>query len=139
MVERGVVLKNTGSGIDVQMEPSAACDGCNVCFMDKSKLQVLHLDQDLAVNPGEIVEVEVMPGFALKSAFLLFFLPLLMLFGGYFVFKTWLDIPGLSVEYRGALGGIIAMVLTYLGVHYYDRYLQTSQSGKRVKIVRIIK
>ncbi len=138
MLERGIVINRSKTGIDIQMQPSGACENCNACLMDKSKLQTLHIEQQIAVNPGEIVEVEVRPEFALKSAFLIFFLPLLMLILGYYGFQNFLQIPGLNAVYRGALGSLVALILTFIGVHFYDKRLQKSDRGKQVKIVRIV-
>lgn len=100
MLERGVVVSNNENGVDVQMQPSASCEGCNVCFMDKSKLQTVHVNQKVSAQPGDFVEIEVSPGFAVKSAFLIFFLPLLMLLAGYFIFQSFHGIPVSNPLYR---------------------------------------
>jgi len=138
MIGRGIVINNDGHQIQLRMQPSAACKGCTACFLDKDKLQVLQLQQQSPVKTGEVVEVEITPSFALKSAFLLFFLPLLMLILGYFVFQSMFDIPGLNEVYQGIIGAVIALVFTFVGIHYYDKHLQKSGSGKNVKIVRIV-
>ncbi len=139
MLERGVVVSNNENGVDVQMQPSASCEGCNVCFMDKSKLQTVHVNQKVSAQPGDFVEIEVSPGFAVKSAFLIFFLPLLMLLAGYFIFQSFHGIPVSNPLYRGILGGIGAMVATYIGVYYYDKHLQKSTAAKQVRIVQVLK
>lgn len=138
MREHGIVINNDGHRVQLRMQPSAACEGCSACFLDKEKLQVLQIRQQLPVKTGEVVEVEVTPSFALKSAFLLFFLPLLNLILGYFVFQSLFDIPGLNEVYQGIIGALIALVFTFVGIHYYDKHLQKSASGKNVRIVRTV-
>ncbi len=139
MLEQGVVIKKNGKGMEVRMQPSAACESCGVCFVDKSKFQVLRVEQKTDAQPGDVVEVEVRPGFAIRSAFLLFFLPLVMFIVGYYLFPKIWSIPGLNAVYEGILGGIITMGLTYTAVHFYDKYLQKTGRGKQVRVVRVIK
>jgi len=138
LLEQGMVIKNNGKGMEIRMQPSAACESCGVCFVDKSKFQVLHVEQKINAQPGDLVEVEVRPGFAIRSAFLLFFLPIVMFIGGYYLFPEIMNIPGLNAVYQGILGGIIAMGATYLGIHFYDKYLQNTGRGKQVRVVRVL-
>lgn len=139
MKEHGVVIKNDGQSIEVQMQSSAACESCGACFMDKSKLQVLSVQQSVPVKPGEIVEIEISPGFAVQSAFLLFFLPLLMMILGYYLFNLLINFPGLNGVYEGIIGAVLGLVLTYLGVFLYDKHLLKSQANRPIRIVRILK
>ncbi len=119
------------------MQPNAACESCGVCHLDPNKLQVLQVRQQVDARPGDVVELEVNPGFAIKSAFLLFFLPLIALLVGYLIFQAWLPFPHMLVTYQGIIGGILAMVLVYTGIHFYDRRLQKKIGGKPVRIVRV--
>ena len=139
LLEQGVVVKKNGEEMEIRMQPSAACEGCGVCFVDKSKFQVLKVNQRVDARPGDLVEVEVRPGFAIRSAFLLFFIPIVMFIVGYYLFPEVTDIPGLNAVYQGIFGGIIAMAVTYTGVHFYDKYLQNTGRGKQVRVVRVIK
>ncbi|GAB4367271.1 MAG: hypothetical protein Kow0042_07800 [Calditrichia bacterium] len=138
MRETGIVLKNTGNLLEVQMQPSASCEGCSACFINSEKMQILTIPEESEAQPGDQVEIEIKPGFALKSAFLLFFLPLLMLIVGYYVFRALGIIPGLSSAYQGILGAICGLVITYIGVHIYDKYLQKSAACSHIRILRVI-
>jgi positive regulator of sigma E activity len=136
MRERGKVIRNDAMGIDIQMESSQACDTCNACFIDKNRQQVLHLDKTISAKPGEIVEIEVHPAFAMKSALIIFLLPLLMLIGGYFLFENFVDIPGLNGLYEGIFGAFLGFSLSYLAIFIYDKHLGRSDSKERVRIIR---
>ncbi|MEJ2637397.1 MAG: SoxR reducing system RseC family protein [Calditrichia bacterium] len=138
MVELGIVVKNDENGIEVQMQPTASCGSCNACLMDKSKVQSMFINQKMQVLPGQVVEVEVKPGFAIQSAFLVFFLPLIMLMAGYFLFQSLNLVSGVNTVYQGIIGGLTALFLTYVGVHYYDKSLQDSGRGRQVRILRVI-
>jgi positive regulator of sigma E activity len=138
MLERGIVLKSDQNGVDIKMQASDACKNCHACYMDKNKLRVLHLDYQQPIKPGELVEVEVQPPFALKSAFLLFFYPLLMLILGYYLFDRFIDIPGLNGLYQSVFGAFLGVIIAYFSVHLYDRRLQQKNPEKHFRIVRVL-
>ena len=137
MRETGIVIKNEQGELEIRMQPGAACESCGLCHLDPNKLQVLHLQQQIEAHPGDVVELEVNPGFAIKSAILLFFLPLVALLVGYFLFLKWLPFSHLLVTYQGIIGGLLAMVLVYTAIHFYDRRLQKKIGGKPVRIIRV--
>lgn len=139
MIERGVVVKKDKSGVEIQMQPSEACEGCNLCSRDASLFQTLHIPQKINCEPGERVDVEIDPRFALKSAFLIFFLPLVMLVLGYYLFPALVDIPGMNAVYQGIIGALLGIALTYVGVHFYDRHLQKTGKGRQARVVRVVK
>jgi sigma-E factor negative regulatory protein RseC len=138
MLEKGLVIKNNEDGIQVQMQPAGECGSCNACFHDNNKSHILLFQEKMNIKPGNIVEVEVNPRYALKSAFLLFLFPILMLFTGYYLSINLITIPELPLEYQGILGGIFLLILTYITVYLYDRYTQKSNKKKQIRIVRVI-
>lgn len=138
MLERGIVLKSDQNGIDIMMQASDACDNCRACFIEKDKLRVLHLECHQHIKIGELVEVEVKPPFALKSAFLLFFYPLVMLILGYYLFDRVIDIPGLNGLYESICGSFLGVIISYFSVYFYDRYLQHRNPERNFRIVRVL-
>ena len=139
MLERGVVIKSDKDGLDIQLQVNDACESCHACFVDKNKLKVLHIDNARPIKPGEIVEIEVKPGFAVQSAFLIFIFPLIMLIVGYYIFNQLIDIPGVNGLYESVLGAIGGLSAAYLGVYLFDKYLQRTRAEKQIRIVRVIK
>lgn len=137
MRERGIVVKHNKSGIDVQLLQSENCDGCTACFIDRNKQHIMRIIQDIEVTQGQEVEVEVHPGYAIKSALLLFLLPLLMLIGGYYLFSQILTIPTVGVEYSGITGALLCFTGTYVFVFMYDRRLKKGTGGEKIRIVRV--
>jgi positive regulator of sigma E activity len=137
MKERGIVVRQNKTGIDVQLLQRANCDGCSACFIDPDKRHIMRIIQDIKVNPGQEVEVEVHPGYAIKSALLLFLLPLIMLIGGYYFFSQVLTIPILKGEYGGIAGALLSFTGTYVFVFMYDRRLKKGAGGEKVRIVRV--
>ncbi len=139
MIEHGIVIKKDKSGLEVRMQPSSACAHCNLCNLKDANFPVLRVDEPVECAPGDRVDVEVSPGFAIKSAFLLFFLPLVMLVVGYYLFPELVDIPGMNAMYQGIIGGILGLVLSFVGLHFYDKHLQKKGTQKQARVVRVRK
>ncbi|MBN2365213.1 MAG: hypothetical protein EH225_03905 [Calditrichaeota bacterium] len=139
MKERGIVINRDATGINVEMHQGFNCEGCNACFIDKNRRHILHITQDISVERGQQVEVEVRPGYAVKSALLIFLLPLLMLIGGYFLFDSYIHFPGIASQYQGMTGALVSFVFTYLIIFLYDKYLNRPDMNRSIRIVRIIK
>ena len=139
MRETGIVIKNDGNNIDVQMQPSGECGSCGACFINKSKLQVLSVSQQSKVQPGETVEIEVSPAFAIQSAFLIFLLPLLVMIVCYYIFQAYVDLPGLNDVHAGIIGALTGLIFSYIGVFLYDRHLLKLKADRSIRIVRVVK
>jgi positive regulator of sigma E activity len=139
MREYGVVIKNDADGIAVKMQNSFSCEGCSLCHINEGKEHILFLQQDFPVRPGEKVEIEIKPAFAVTSALLLFFLPLVMLIVGYYLFQYFLPSSGVVRVYRGIVGALVGFILSYVFIYFYDRHLKNNASQKNIQIKRIIK
>jgi positive regulator of sigma E activity len=139
MIERGVVLKNDGQQVELEMHSGISCEGCSACFIDKNRRHILHIRQQLSLKPGEQVELEILPEFAIKSAFLIFFFPLLMLILGYYLFRDLSFLSVISESYRGILGALTGLFGSYLFVYVYDRTLRRKSSDNHIRIIRVIK
>jgi positive regulator of sigma E activity len=139
MIERGKVIKNDGERIELEMHTGFSCEGCSVCFVDKNKRHILQVRQRLSIEPGDLVELEILPEFTIKSAFLLFFFPLLMLVFGYYLFHDLLLLPNIPAIYRGIIGALLGLLGSYVIVYTYDRILRHKSSDNHIRIIRVIK
>jgi sigma-E factor negative regulatory protein RseC len=139
MREKGIVISNDGKSVNIQMQPSGECNSCGACFIDKTKLQVLSIDQRLKVQPGEIVEIEVNPSFAIQSAFLIFLLPLLIMIICYYVFQAYIHLPSLNSVHDGIIGALSGLIFSYIGVFLYDKHLLKVRPDRSIRIIRIVK
>lgn len=139
MREKGIVISNDGKSVNIQMQPSGECNSCGACFIDKTKLQVLSVDQQLKAQPGEMVEIEVNPSFAIQSAFLIFLLPLLIMIICYYVFQAYIKLPGLNGVHNGIIGALSGLILSYIGVFLYDRHFLKVKPERSIRIIGIVK
>jgi positive regulator of sigma E activity len=138
MRELGKILKSDENGIEISVNSGHACSGCNACFIDKNQRHILKIQQDIKVKPGEMVELEVQPVFAVKSALLLFLLPLLMLILGYYIFTNLLPASFIQMPYRGISGALLGILLSFSFVHLYDKHLQKAGQDTRIRIVKVV-
>ncbi len=139
MIEHGIVIKKDRTGLEVRMQPSSSCGHCNLCNLQNANFPVMRLEQPVECTPGDRVDIEVSPGFAIKSAVLLFFLPLVMLLVGYYLFPALVDIPGMNAVYQGIIGGLLGFGLSFLGIHFYDKHLQKQGLKKKARVVRVVR
>lgn len=139
MREYGIVINKDSQGIMVKMQNDFACGGCHLCQLDQERGHILYLRQEFPAVPGDKVEIEIKPSFAITSALLLFFLPLCMLIIGYFLFQNYLTFLAISPDYRGIVGAIVAFVSSYVVIYFYDRHLRKNPTRNNVKISRIMK
>ena len=138
MRESGVVVKKDAAGIAVRMQSGFSCEGCSACHIEQGKDHILLIQQEIPVQPGEKVEIEINPRFSVLAIFLIFFLPLVMLIVGYYLFQNYRPLPGVSLFYQGIAGSIIGFVSSYVFTHFYDRHLKNNSSQKNIQISRII-
>jgi positive regulator of sigma E activity len=139
MIERGIVLKNDGHQVELEMHSGISCEGCSACFVDKNRRHILQIRQQLSIKPGELVELEILPEFAIKSAFLIFFFPILMLLLGYYLFRDLALLSAISESYRGIVGAMTGLLGSYLIIFFYDRVLSRKPSDNHIRIIRVIK
>jgi len=138
MRESGVVVKKDAAGIAVRMQSGFSCEGCSACHIEQGKDHILLIQQEIPVQPGEKVEIEINPRFSVLAIFLIFFLPLVMLIVGYYLFQNYRPLPGVSPFYQGIAGSIIGFISSYVFTHFYDRHLKNNSSQKNIQISRII-
>ena len=139
MIERGIVLKNDGQQVELEMHSGISCEGCSACFVDKDKRHILQIRQQLSLKPGELVELEILPEFAIKSALLIFLFPILMLLLGYYLFRDLSMLSSVSETYRGIIGALTGLGGSYLILFLYDKILRQKSSDNHIRIIRVIK
>lgn len=117
MIERGIVERiNDDRTVSVMLCPDEACTSCAACAaFDRNKPQVVRNrnPRDLALAPGDFVEIYLAPGRTIRAAALVLILPLVLFFAAYLAAGRW----GLSEPLRvgaGATGLAAAFVFNFL-------------------------
>jgi sigma-E factor negative regulatory protein RseC len=124
--EYGTVIENRGATVIVTIKRHAACESCGACGGLGGGAQaelVLTTENTVGAKVGDLVLLEMPTGKLYQAAFLIYTVPLLMLLAG-FTAGQWLGrLFGLTArpaELFGMISGLIAVVLTYVAVHYWD-------------------
>lgn len=118
MTELGVVESIRDRNAVVSVKRSTACgDSCITCKaqcnVKGNKITVMN---KLGAMPGDLVKIEMKTATVLKSAFMVYILPLLMLFLGYFLgeHKT-------GNETKAVFLGLVFFAVTFVFLLIWDK------------------
>jgi len=121
----------TTTGVKVEMERSGGCKSCSVsglCFgKDKVVTWVIETDQNLAV--GDRVELLISPQSRVLASLLVFLMPVLGLFAGYYLALAWIG------ESYAILGGFGLMILSFVVIWRLDKKIGkqfTARIGRKI-------
>jgi len=133
--QEGVVLSVAGDIARVRTSRHSDCENCGAC--PGNDALVLDARNPLAAKPGQLVVVEVQDVNMLKSAFIVYMLPLIALgggaaAGGYAAQRLVLDTLWLP-----AAGAVLAFAATLLYIRYFDRKVKKDTKMLPV-IIRIL-
>jgi positive regulator of sigma E activity len=89
MEEFGEIVKIAGDTAEIRIKRSSKCHTCGICSMDKGGDMIIPVEVSLiksssAVKINDKVKVEIKDSIMLRNIFILYFLPLCFLVGGYF-------------------------------------------------------
>lgn len=122
--ETGNIIRIDGEMAEVVVGRHASCESCGACGLG-GKPQISFIVNNLiGAKKGDWVEVELQTGKLYQAAFLMYTLPLIMLFAGYYGFwyigvHTGLD--SAYAENAGIGGGFALMALAYWIIRLWDR------------------
>ena len=118
MQEIGVVESTNGALAIVSVKRSTACgDSCETCSTQCNfKGNKITVGNKIGAMPGDTVKIEMKTSTVLKSAFMVYILPILMLFSGYFIteYKT-------GSETKSLFAGLLAFGVTFMFLLLWDR------------------
>lgn len=137
MIESGVVNRVENDLAWITMVKGEQCAGCTACkAFGEGSFEIMAINQQQA-KPGDHVEVEINPKQVVKYATIVFLLPVLSLIFGYFLGSSYLTSIGLSLEAAGIIGGAGLMIITFVGIIGYDRFISKSQQID-AQIIRVL-
>jgi sigma-E factor negative regulatory protein RseC len=129
----GVVNKVYNNIAQVQIKRTTACGGkcgeCGGCEVTSQKVEALNT---VGAKVGQVVQMEMNDTQILFAAFLVYIIPLVMLFIGY--------LAGYSVfssEFAAGVSGVLLLIISFLVLRKMDKKL--ARSGKyQIKITKIL-
>ncbi len=124
MRENGTITQIEESRVWVSVKPGKDCEGCNICTVFASKNDYKIPARGIpGLSVGDKVEIEVRPQKVVSSAFLLFIMPILSMFLGYFLGSEFFYryFPETEQEITGIITGLIFFGLWMVLLYFYDR------------------
>ncbi len=118
-----VVKEIIPNGVIIEVDRSGGCKSCAVsgmCF-GKDKKVIWEIETELDLEAGDRVELIIAPQARVFASILVFLVPIIGLFTGYFVFSRFIA-PSYGIG-----GAFFMMTASFLGVWFIDKKI-----GKRV-------
>ena len=117
--QEGIVLSVTGNLAKVKTSRHSDCENCGAC--PGSSAIVLDARNPLAAKPGQRVLIEVQEVGLVKSAFVVYFLPLLALFAGAMAGDYAAVRMGREALFFQVAGACLAFAASLLYIKFVDR------------------
>ncbi|MEW5766257.1 MAG: SoxR reducing system RseC family protein [bacterium] len=124
MQEKGRIIKIEGNLAEVALEPKEACHSCKLCQVGRKGEMIIRVENSVDARPGDQVKLEIEAEMVLKSALLLYGVPLLGLLIGFLGGEIMIGSEGGIIA-----SGLMALGLSWLGLHLYDKRLK--KTGQR--------
>lgn len=115
MMDRGTVKKTENGFAYIEMELNASCRSCSnkgVCMAGDKPAQ-LKIENKIDLKENDTVEIDLPPQTKLSAGFLIFILPLLSMFAGYYIAFaiTSDDLSGMTGAVIGLAAGVITVII----------------------------
>ncbi len=117
MQEKGIIIKDKGTTVDVLIERHSACSkcelNCGLSSMEAEKeetiVEIKKSSSQQTLQQGQQVILEIKEKNLVLSALFVYLFPLLSLIAGYFIFYSFSD-----NELIGITGSILALAFSFL-------------------------
>lgn len=124
--ERGEVIRADGERVTVVLKAGKACEKCRLCTQVSETEMTVEAYADRPVSVGDRVALFLSPLIVVKSAFILYLVPLLFLVAGYFLGRELFSRLGVSggegrEEMFPALFSLIFLFLSFFPIRLYDK------------------
>jgi len=123
--ETGLVVSVSEDRALVRVEASSACGSCastQVCGMTEEGYRVVEVIDPIGVQPAQEVGIEVEGRTLVGAAFTIYGIPLVLLFLGLVGGQSLATRFGLSPDWAGAAGALIAMGGGFYGLYRARTY-----------------
>jgi len=133
MKSSGLVKDKLGEKLVVSMYKESACSHCNNCSETAKIANIFTFISDRSdINIGDIITFEMEDNQVFKAAMIVYILPLIFMFLGYFIGSK----AGFS---EGENIGIsfLSLVMAFIGIFVYDRKIVKYKMEKSVRIINV--
>lgn len=138
--EYGEVVEVRGSTATVKLGAKQACAHCGICAKigNSPNEMIVDAHTDEPLKKGDKVVLVMGGGVILKSAFIVYMVPLIALIAGYYIGRELME--ALNIALKGelfpALFGFFLLALSFLAIRWYDRR-KKNDSSFRVTVKKV--
>lgn len=122
-IRRGIVQSVDGELATVAVSKRGACDGCtdkHLCFgVGNEKPDIISAINPINATKGQMVEIAMPEGVFLKTAFLIYLLPIICLIAGAFILPEFTTI--VDQDLTAVIGSVIGLSLSATFIILYDK------------------
>ena len=132
MEKVGYVIAERNGKVILDLKRTGSCgDKCKTC---KSHCEIpsvqVEMDNVLNVKKGEFVEIGMNTTQLVKSAFIIYTIPLIMFVSGISISVKMLQARGIiNYEIYSLLIGVFVLAITYIVIRYFTNHKSKSQSS----------
>lgn len=135
MESKGIVTKINGNNITVKLYKEAACLHCSVCQGEKKFSKDFQFVTEQEVSIGDIITFSIEGSKVAKVALIVYILPLIGMFVGYFFASLVLKWE----EDKSALMSFVFLVISFVLLFLYDKLYRKKYTNSDIEIVGIEK
>ncbi len=121
MIEQGEIIKIDNDKVIIKVTRDSDCESCHLCEEKSDGSFIIEVPDPGGLNPGDLVKIEIPEKKMIQGALLLYGLPILGLFAGFFIGNILSKLIGLtsSQELFSVIIGFTTFVLAFLLVKYF--------------------
>ncbi len=131
--EIGIVREVSTKGIKIEIEATEHCASCKMCSKGEDSKRILYISPDKDYALGDKVMLKVSSKEVNKISFLIYILPLLDLFLGYYLGTLLNDT--IKYEYLPIVFALSFFAASYIALYYLDK----SYFKNKKKLLEVVK
>ncbi|MGX6591559.1 SoxR reducing system RseC family protein [Cetobacterium ceti] len=134
MKKNGMVKSLDNNYATLSIFKESACSHCSKCSESNKIANEIRIKNENNLEIGDIVTFEMEDGLILRAALLVYILPIILFFLGYFVgdFFKFSEVIKIFMSF-------LFLVLSFLGLYFYDRKIVKNTLEKEIHIISIEK
>lgn len=134
--QEGIVIDLNNHTAKVKVARHGDCENCGAC--PGNNAMVLEVNNTIGAKKGDHVVFELKDTNMLKAAFIVYLLPLILIFIGVQAGLLFTRLNNESASIFGVIGGVIAFIISIAFIAYYEKMSRTN-IHRLPKVVRIDK
>ena len=138
MYERGTVISKNGEWVNIKIAARGACEKCRACITLNEREMVIMARDEVGVEEGDRVILRVSPGKVVQAALVVYLIPIILLFAGYFLgFLLQRKIPALGAGEGFPIAVAFLLFICSLGVlKLFDLAARREDRGFRAIVTK---